>query len=479
VAGSVLLDVQRAAPATFSYLDFADTPGTGARNVRTLAGAPITMRNYGGPIGGPAREDDPLNLVTWLADDHTSLTGGFAPTPGREKVTVNWTTSVEADVDLFLLESGPSPSGPFTVIFQTPATGPGSYQYVDQPLAGNQTYYYNLSEHLTHGPVRLLASGSACPWSSALPASLLTVGASGAFSDIQAAVNTVTTGNFQIIYVAAGTYPSFTINHLPGVDLHLRIMADGSGPVTIDTSTGPVLIQNLILYDRIEITDVTIGSAGSPNPAVVILNSGPSLVEFDRVNIVGGTGQPGLRLDDSQRIAVHRSNVNGTPGVQGLNGSQLIISRGTLNSLEIDGATFVRTAQLTTTSTVTGGATLLEFPGVMPDIDAPRFQPLGDPFIFNIQTEPLAVWYLGVAISIDWYEVPSPAWSMVGLLRILAGAEVVGSGVSDMNGLSSFTSNLPPDKLLLGVPIPFQMVAFDPVPQTYRWSNVFSMIVMP
>lgn len=474
--GAAMLHVERAAATTFSYLDFHDTPATGAANVRALAGAAITMRNSGGAAAGPARETDPGSIVSWISDTTTLQT--FSAVPGRELVTVTWSTSSEVDTSHFVLEGGPTATGPFTPLVQFPAAGPSVYQHIDQPLNGNQTYHYRLSEVLTFGPLRILGTRSACPWPATLPSSILTVGAGGAFADIQAAVNTIATSAARIISVAGGTYPAFTIDDVPGVDTYILIRPDGTGPVQIDNTAGPVRVRNLTLYDRVEISNVSIGSASAAHPAIVVENSTASIVLLESVTVTGGSGFPGLVVDASVRVALQRSVFTGTPGVKTINASMMIASRGSIDSLEIGAHSFVRTAQLVPgTLNLSPLASYLPFAGVMPDLDGPAYQPLGVPFVVDIEAEPGAVWFLGVSPALDWYD--HPGWSMVGLFQIIGPEMLVGTGITNAVGTDSTVAMLPPEKILLGKPVPAQFVAYDTVAQTFRWSNVFTMIPMP
>ena len=97
-------------------------------------------------------------------------------------------------------------------------------------------YFYRLEEELLQGTRRELAIDFSVPLPDQVGDSLF-VGPGGLFPDIGSALAVAGPGDN--VLVAAGTYPSFT------VDTAVRIMADGSGPVSIDTSLMPVIIQNI------------------------------------------------------------------------------------------------------------------------------------------------------------------------------------------------------------------------------------------
>ncbi|MEW6745429.1 MAG: hypothetical protein AB1486_21975, partial [Planctomycetota bacterium] len=79
-AGSVLIDIQRPSATTFFGWTFSD-PSTAGSNVRTLAGASISIRPWSGNFGGESYDDDPLDLVTWGTEQEEDRRGSVKPKP--------------------------------------------------------------------------------------------------------------------------------------------------------------------------------------------------------------------------------------------------------------------------------------------------------------------------------------------------------------------------------------------------------------
>ncbi len=146
--GAVLLDIRRTSATNVYYPTFENPNAAAAWNARTVAGgAPVTFINYQGDFAGPAFENDPNDLLGWIAAPLTDL-AVYTATAGVEEVTLDWETDEETGVAAFLLGRSTSATGPFTLVATRPATGPGVYQFVDTELTGGTRYYYRLSEQV-------------------------------------------------------------------------------------------------------------------------------------------------------------------------------------------------------------------------------------------------------------------------------------------------------------------------------------------
>ncbi|MEZ6196015.1 MAG: hypothetical protein R3F20_09875 [Planctomycetota bacterium] len=240
-ASSVLLDVQKAGVFAFSQLVFLDTTGTGVFNVRTSAGADVTLLNWAGPFGGAAFEDDPAQTIHWPPPSSTAI-GLFTLEPGAEKVRVRFVTVDEVATVGFRVDRATGAGGVFVPVASFAAQGPSAYEFLDTGLVGGQEYVYRVVAQFDFGGEAELVSGAVTPFPGGLPPQVLEVGPGAAFPDIQAAI-AAAPGPGTTIRVAAGTYPAFTLG--AGAPSGLRIAADGSGPVLVDTSVAPVLVEDL------------------------------------------------------------------------------------------------------------------------------------------------------------------------------------------------------------------------------------------
>ena len=175
--------------------------------------------NFDGAFAGPFYEDDPLGepggQIIWAAPQATDLLY-FTATEGVEKVTLDWETGGEVDVEAFVLERALSAGGPFSLVTEVLATGPTTYQHEDLGLEVGTTYHYRLSERLDVGIVNLLATDSATP----LPLA-----------------TTLAFGTAPTTPIAADqTWPGFTVrieDDLGG------LVIDAENPVTITQTSGP------------------------------------------------------------------------------------------------------------------------------------------------------------------------------------------------------------------------------------------------
>ncbi|MEM7306069.1 MAG: hypothetical protein AAF682_05330 [Planctomycetota bacterium] len=468
-AGSILLDIRRPSPTTISYVDFEDPAGVGSTNVRSLGGTTITFIESEGNFSGPGFEFDPLGLVEWVNDP--TIVDSFTATPGPDVVDLEWVTSNETDSDSWVLQRAEDFLGPYSDITTIAAAGPSTYNFSDAGVFAGTTYFYRLVELKTFGLLDEVSNTTATPWGSVLPPNVLTVGASGAFADIQSAINAATFLG-AVVRIEPGNYAPFTVSG-PTVGT-LRILGDGTGTVTVDTTTSPVTIQNVGIFDSVEMSDLTIGSSSSPNAGIVVQNCIGTVV-LDELDVSGGTGQPGIRVSGSTQTAVQRCDVDGDPGILAELGSTAVVGRGTLDEIELTGTSDVRMAGLTATQTVDGSSTLTVLPGVHADIDMPEFVSLGQSFPVVLDGEVNGIYALAFSTSLFWFDLPSPPWEMVALLNITQ-APVISSGV--LFGPTPLNLPIPPDGSLYGGALPLQMVVVNPTTLRFRLSNVASIVMV-
>jgi len=466
--GSILLDIRRPSPTSFYYVDFEDPSAVGTFNVRTLGGSPLTFVDSAGDFAGAAFESDPLGLIAWTSMPTT--VDEFTATPDADIVQLEWSTSSEVQTDAWVLQRSTSAGGTYTDVFTVAASGPGPYGFDDTSVTPAQTYFYRLQERKTHGELVLQGSLDATPWGSSLPGNVLSVGPSGAYPDVQSALAAVSGAN-PVLRLAAGTYPAFTVDGGLG---RLRLYADGSGPVVIDTSLAPLVIQNLGLTDSVEISDLEIGSPTSANEAVVI-NACAGLVVLDETTVHGGVGQAGVHATASTRVALQRCSIDGAPGFAADTASLAIVGRGSLDAVDASGGSNVRLAQVSPTVTVDGTSVVTTLSGVHANLDAPEFASLGGTWDLAYDGEPGGVFVTAFSANLAWFDLPAP-FEMVGLINIAAAPQLATGVLSGTPTLQ--TLPMPADGVLFGAAIPLQMVVVNTTTFTFRWSNVASVVLI-
>ncbi len=473
-AGSTLLDIQRPAPTTLAYLDFRNTPGAaGVTNVRCTSGAPITLNNWTGPFGGSAFESDPGNRVTWNAEQHTTL-ASFRARGLAEKADIVWTTSVEVDVAAFIVERASTSLGPWMTIASFSPAGPSFYGMTDAGLTAGQTYYYRLSERLTHDPVNELATGQATPYSSAPPANVFKVGAGGPYATIQSAISAATAPT-SIVWVTPGTYPAFIVDG--SAPPNLKVIGGGSGPVIIDTTAAAVLISGVPAGRTVEIAALSIGSTTSGHDAVDIVGCGGAIV-LDALTVIGGSGMRGIDVAASTGVAIQRSQMSGTPGLRLAGGSNVAASRGSLDALAvITGSSLQVTDLVPGAVTVDGTQTLVANAGLMPDLNLPRFPSLGAYESFDLTTFPNSVVLIGISTGAGFIGGLAPI--QMPFLLDPASLAILPILAADATGHLGFGFELEPNVALLGLTFEVQVTSQDPSTGVIRFSNLATMVGLP
>ncbi len=476
VAGAVLLDVRRPVAAAFNDIGFQNSLGVAAAfNVRVTGGAPVGFTNWSGTFGGPTFEADPLGLVTW-GSAATATVNGFTASAATYSALLTWTSTAESGIAAYVVERAIGP-GAFVTVGVAPATGPGAYQTLDGDVLAGVTYAWRLSSVAASGVVTVLANTSATTGAPApASANILTVGPGG-FPSIQAAIVAATVPS-SLIRVRPGTYPAFTVASVPVGGL--RISGDGTGPVVVDTASAPVRIQNTPAGRSVELADLTIGSAGSPNGGLEITGcAGPVIV--DRVLVNGGSGPApfGVRVSASSQVAVQRSQLLGAPALGVLAGSTAFASDGTASSVTVAGASRLTTAELTSPApTVDATSTLGALGGLMPALDGPRFPRINEAFALGFDAAPTTPWLLLISGGAAFVDTLAPAVEMVVLLDP-ATATLLDSRATDAIGHDAFPVRVPAQPAIVGFSVELQAFAVDPATLTVRASNVLGLTITP
>jgi hypothetical protein len=471
-AGAVLLDVRRNTPAVFDQLVFLDTPAAaGTFNVKTNAsGVPVSFTNWTGAFAGPSFENDPNNLITWNLQAPPAI-ASFTVIPGAELAQIVWHMTSEAGVVGYQIRRAGNAAGPFPVVLSSGA-GVLDYGMVDQPLAANQPAFYLLYASMAGGESMLLGSGSTTPYSAAPPPNVYKVGGGGAFATIQDAINAATAPS-SVVWVTPGTYASFSIGASAPSNLH--ILGDGTGPITVDTASGPIQISGVPASSGIELSNLSVGSATTPQQAIVVTSCACPVV-LDQLAVSCDGSHTAIQVSGSPATAIQRSAIGGGTGLSVSGGSSVAISRGSLSSLVSTGSTIEMTALIPGSVSVTPVSSLVTHAGLMPDVNLPELAHLSQPSALFLDAFPnspfivIASPRLGFA-SVPMLEMPALVdQSLMALLPVMS---------TDALGQAVVGFNISPLAALLGFTYVVQVGVLDPVGGHWRLSNVETMVAMP
>ncbi len=483
---TVLLDMQRPAPTSFSAITFENTGGQADFNVRSLLGAPITFLNSLGAFTGEAFDDDPLEPggdQILFVNASTQLLSGPDPVSLPGVIRVQWASLQEIDTEAFLVEASLN-AGPFQVVGEVEPTGSLSAYQFDHfaPIPGGQ-YCYRLSERILHtGQINLLAFGGCAigiPGND--PPNLLTVSPLGLIPDLGMALNLATLLPLPgvVIRVSGGTYPPFSLNGLlPGLfNKHIVIAALGNGPVIIDASSGPIVIHDTTPLTAVSLDDIDVVATGN---AAVIVTSCTGIVVLDGVDAVTDPVFPALRITDSTRTVVQKATLAGGPDLLVEGDSHALVSRTSAPAVAVNDTALMRSVQLQGVVTPAAGATWVDHAGAMPRIEVPPFAALGDPLLpIELQGEPstLALLFLDLGLTwIDFY--PAANKQMVLFMTGLTPPALVPILPT---GTTPFFAGVPADPSLLGLTLHLQLVGTSSGggPTQLRFGHVKPLTFVP
>lgn len=474
--GATLLAFDLSTPDVFENLTFQNSAGaTNVFNATALAGtAPVTMLNAFGAFSGESFEDDPTGVaIDWTSGSQTELEA-FTATAGPIEVTVSWATSFEGTVDHYEVEQSVG-GGPFVQVGPSlPAAGPSTYQVVDSGLIAGVEYTYQLVEVLPDLGRTVLGTVKATPFSPGLPANIATVGPNGEFATIDAALAASTGPDAIISIEAAGSpYDPFMITSVPAGGL--KIVSDGTGVVVIDASTAPVLIANVPSGEWVEIADLEIDAAASSNSGLVVQDSA-GLVLLDELDVQSGIGVPAVRVVNSGATVLQRCVLTSATddGLDVAASSDVTISDSVTDGITVTDSVLL-TAEVIGPAVVSTNSTVTELPGIMPRLEFAEFASLADPFPAQFEGTPNAFWFLLLGFGFDKLSVPV---AQMPILFDLNGFQILSTQVTDPQGLTDLTFQLPQDGSLLGMSIVLQAANQDLV-TGIRMSNAASVTIVP
>lgn len=471
--GSCLLHIDRPVATQLRYLRFEDA-GTAAFNVRSSGAGRIALVNDGGNFTGPTHEDDPGNVIDWLPAEHTQLLA-FGASSAVHRNELRFATGAEVDVQLFLLQrSSSGAAGPWTDVVGTPLPPLGtpssgaSYAVTDLAVVDGSRYDYRLQEQLLHGELRLLGSDFARPWAQQV-GNTWVVG-TGGHADVAAAVAAAAPGG--TVLVQAGTYAAFT------VDKPLHIVADGSGPVVIDTSTAQLLVQNMPLGAAdVALYGLQIG--GPTSPFGLVVRNCDNVVVLHGLQVTTATGVTGVQIDDSNRVAMQACSITGDPGLRLQNQSLLHLSLGNVDELVVDATSRAVYCDVVPGSlTVAPGGSAALRAGVMPGMQLSPVWASEKPASIELTGGAFDLYGLALSMRRDYLDLSFVFPIDMVLLLDHTLAFTMATGLLDNNGRANLSLLLPNLPTLWGSGVPLQVLTLR-ANGTGRMGMTRDLLIMP
>jgi hypothetical protein len=318
----------------------------------------------------------------------------------------------------------------------------------------------------------LFGVATATPYSASPPPNVYKVGGNGPFGSIQSAINAATAAN-SVVWVTPGTYAAFSIG--PSAPQNLHVVGDGTGTVTINTSSGPVVIANVPASNGVALGRLSIGTASSRQNGVHVTGC-TGVVVLDALVVACNGTHTAIQVSGSPRVAVQRCTISGGTGLSASSGSHVGLSKGSLSSLVATGST-VEMADLTPGSvSATPAGSLLTRGGLMPTMTAPRFASMGHSHVLTVDAFPNGL-YLPVA---------SPTMAYPGVsgvqMPILVDPDSLLSlppMTTDALGHAVVPFEIEPAVGSLGSTFVAQVACVVPVSGAVRMSNAVTVTVMP
>ena len=319
-----------------------------------------------------------------------------------------------------------------------------------------------------------LGTTTVAPYFAPPPSNVLDVGPAAVYTTPQAAIDFAVLGDLPgtILRVQPGVYPRFVVSAVPPGGL--RIYADLPGAV-IDTTTGPVMVQNLGLTETVQISGFDIGGIASPNDGLIVQNcAGP--VYVDDCLIAADAGHEGVRFTSSAGAVLQRSNV--VSGFTVAGGSNAAANGGSVDALVVQGGSTLRSCGFATaSSSVDMSSTRIDYAGSAVELDVPLFTSIGTPGVFDMHGFNNAAFTVFASFGPAYLADAGPIIEMpvlVDLLSLFLLFETSTNGVGD----ASVTIIMPSIPAFLGFPLALQGVSLNTVDGHYRLSNFATIVAV-
>lgn len=387
--------------------------------------------------------------------------------PGLDRVRLSFTTNGAAHVLDYVIERATSPMGPFAPLVTLPGSTGNTYDHLDTTATSGTTYTYLVSENLGSNTVIPRLALTTRPYGAVLPPSMARVGPNG-FGTIRDAIAAAPPGvPSWVVTVEPGTYPPFTIY---GTDPpNLRIVADETGPVFIDTTSRSVRLENRV--SATELAGLTIGTTTTDQHGLYI-DQCPGPVIVDRCKVQSTPNFVGILVRRGSRAAVQRCTLSGSPGLLVDGASQAALSLTDTSGLIVEQTSSLSACENVNTGLLRIGpqSTYRPFTGVMPVVETATFTTLDTLYDFHVRTGPSELYQLMYSFDNLWFEIAPHQMPL--LLGFTAFTPLV-AGVTPPTGELDFQFAFPPELTpFLGQSFAFQLFTFDIPTLTARFSTV-------
>ncbi|MGH7149188.1 MAG: hypothetical protein ACREIU_00745, partial [Planctomycetota bacterium] len=255
-----------------------------------------------------------------------------------------------------------------------------------------------------------------------------------------------------------------------------------TGPIAVDTTSGPVTITGIAAVPNgVVLEDLSIGSSSTASTGLLSLGNA-GLVLLDNLTVSAGPGFDAIRVDNGPRTAIQGCAISGGTGLRARNGSTVYLSLGSVNSLVVENSATVRHCQVTPGSTtVQPGSTVQVLPGTMPVIGFPKIAELGDLLPITLTGPAGAPFGLRLGTTNGWFDLQAAlGLDMIFLLDLL-GSFPFGSGTLDaVNGTYGLSVPIPNAPALVGFPFSIQAAVITSfAPLGGRISTRRDLVLLP
>jgi hypothetical protein len=478
-AGSVQLDLQISQDMDFRDIEFrrsmVDMPFFNVRSSASTGN--ISFTNFSGDFAGDVWEDDPFDVISWPGERRTVLKSVEAK-PGVGRIEIDFHTIREIDAGSMHVLRSLDPNGPFTevsgpIVADGTETVGSRYSFIDDAVFFPIHYYYRVEEELIFGKRRDLGESDAIPWPIDIGNTAF-VG-NGGLRTIQEGVDAVPDGGN--VMVGAGSYPAFTLTK------PVKIMADGSGPVEINTQFSKLIIRDIGAgMPDVGLYGVTVGFANSEGSAGMEVINCDNVVVLDQVNIASGFGFTALRVEDCPSVAIQNCNLSGGTALLATVNSTVVATGGSISNIVLkvlSGVTHVDTGTDPMAILVEAGSSATTYPGSAPNMDFPILWKTNSTQELQVEGSAGDMWILLQGVSKDFLSVTPYMPSELYLLLSLTGLATPDMGVFDTTGTANPEIIVPDMPSLWGLGAPYQILIQRPGDNVFRFGNVREQVFIP
>jgi len=275
------------------------------------------------------------------------------------------------------------------------------------------------------------------------------------------------------IAVAGGTYASFTINR------PMHIIADGSGPVVIDTTAGKVTVRDLSgLNTDFVLRDVTVGAANGLYGLEVV--NCDAVVVLDEVDVSVGATATALRIDDCPRVSLQKVTLQGGVALELDNAATVYASGCSVPSLQVaNGSRLVGASTVVGTQSVDPTSSATALAGSVPTLASPATLVVQQLATLTINSDPFDFYVLFVGGPRSFVDLSFLLPIDMVLLLDPAASVNAASGLANAAGVVDLPIRSPDIPGVWGLSLGLQVVVMHTTTLTGRWGGVRDLVIVP